>query len=60
MAMIYCQYCNKKHEEDDVPHRREDNTFSAGYGEYEVVVGGTIDLIAICPDCGKDLEEVVE
>ena len=55
--MIYCQYCDKKYDEDDVPHRREDNTFSDGYGEYEVVIGGTIDLIAICPDCGKDLEE---
>lgn len=60
MAMMYCQWCDKKFHKNEENVRKEDNTFSAPFGDLKVVIGGSIDKIETCPDCGEDLEEVEE
>lgn len=57
-VMLYCQWCNKTYDEGKVEFRKEDNTFSAPFGSLKVVIGGSVDWIPLCPDCGEDLEEV--
>lgn len=58
--MFYCQWCDKKIHKHDAKIRKEDNTFSAPFGDLKVVIGGSVDKIEICPHCGEDLEEVGE
>jgi len=56
--MYYCNDCDKTFTENEANTREEDNTFSAPFGELKVVIGGYIDTIFICPECGEDLEVV--
>jgi hypothetical protein len=57
--MFYCEWCDIEITEEEAEIRVEDNTFSAPMGDLKVVIGGSIDKIAVCPECGFDLEEVV-
>ena len=58
--MYYCQWCDKEFHKHEVDYRKEDCTFSAPFGELDVVVGGNVYKVPVCPDCVEDLEEVVE
>ncbi len=58
--MFYCEWCEKKYDNDEVDAMVEDNTFSAPFGSFKVVIGGSIDKIETCPECGMRIEEVEE
>jgi len=55
--MMYCEWCDKDIPRNDVEYRKEDNTFSAPFGDIKVIIGGYIDKVPVCPECGFDLEE---
>jgi len=55
--MYFCEWCDKDIPRNDVEYRKEDNTFSAPFGDIKVIIGGYIDKVPVCPECGFDLEE---
>ena len=52
----HCDSCLEYFNRGDIEFRIEDNTFTAPYGS-TFVMGGDVDVVPVCLNCGDDLGE---